>query len=54
MLIHTVIFWLKKDLTQEDRDLFFDGAKTLGAIASVEQSFMGTPADTPKRPCGRR
>lgn len=50
MLIHTVIFWLKKDLTHEDRDLFFDGAKTLGAIASVEQSFMGTPADTPKRP----
>ena len=50
MLIHTVIFWLKKDLTQEDRNLFFEGAKTLGNIASVEQSFMGTPADTPKRP----
>jgi hypothetical protein len=50
MLTHTVIFWLKKDLTQEDRDLFFDGARTLGTIASVEQSFMGTPADTPKRP----
>ncbi len=50
MLIHTVIFWLKKDLTQEDRDLFFDGVKTLEAIASVEQSFMGAPADTPKRP----
>jgi hypothetical protein len=50
MLIHTVIFWLKEGLTQEDRDLFFEGAKTLATIESVEQSFMGTPANTPKRP----
>ncbi|MBN36993.1 MAG: transcription-repair coupling factor [Opitutae bacterium] len=50
MLTHTVIFWLKKGLTQEDKDLFFEGAKTLSTIESVEQSYMGTPADTPKRP----
>jgi len=50
MLVHTVIFWLKEGLTQEDKDLFFEGAKTLSTIESVEQSFMGTPADTPKRP----
>lgn len=50
MLTHTVIFWLKEGLTQEDKDLFFEGAKTLSTIESVEQSYMGTPADTPKRP----
>lgn len=50
MLTHTVIFWLKEGLTQKDRDLFFEGAKTLSTIESVDQSFMGTPADTPKRP----
>ena len=50
MLIHTVIFWLKEGLTQEDKDLFFEGAKTLSTIESVEQSYMGTPADTTKRP----
>jgi len=50
MLTHTVIFWLKEGLTQEDRDLFFEGAKTLSTIESVDQSFMGTPASTPKRP----
>ena len=50
MLIHTVIFWLKEGLTQEDKDLFFEGATTLSTIESVEQSYMGTPADTTKRP----
>ena len=50
MLTHTVIFWLKEGLTQEDKDLFFEGAKTLSTIESVEQSYMGTPADTTKRP----
>jgi hypothetical protein len=50
MLTHTVIFWLKEGLTQEDRDLFFEGVKTLTTIDSVESSFLGTPASTPKRP----
>ena len=50
MLTHTVIFWLKEGLTQEDRELFFDGVKTLTTIDSVERSFIGTPASTLKRP----
>ena len=50
MLTHTVIFWLKEGLTQEDRELFFQGVETLTTIDSVEQSFLGTPASTPKRP----
>lgn len=50
MLTHTVIFWLKEGLTQEDRDLFFDEVKALTTIDSVENGFLGTPASTPKRP----
>ena len=50
MLTHTVIFWLKEGLTQEDRDLFFNEVKTLTTIDSVENGFLGTPASTPKRP----
>ena len=49
MLTHTVIFWLKEGLTQEDKELFFEGVKTLTTIDSVERSFLGTPASTPKR-----
>jgi len=50
MLTHTVIFWLKEGLTQEDRDLFFAGVNSLASICSVENTFIGTPANTPKRP----
>ena len=49
MLTHTVIFWLKEGLTQEDRDLFFDEVKALTTIDSVETGFLGTPASTPQR-----
>ena len=50
MLIHTVIFWLKKGLNEDDRKAFFDGVEKLGLIKSVEHSFIGTPAQTPDRP----
>ena len=50
MLTHTVIFWLKEGLTQEDRDLFFDEVKALTTIDSVETGFLGTPASTTQRP----
>lgn len=50
MLVHTVIFWLKEGLKEEDRNKFFKGVEKLGLIKSVEHSFIGTPADTPDRP----
>ena len=50
MLIHSVLFWLKENLTEEDRSEFFDGVEKLGEIESVEHSFIGTPANTTKRP----
>ena len=50
MLVHTVIFWLKNDLSDEARSTFFKEVATLGTIPSVEDFHLGTPAQTPKRP----
>tara|TARA_A200000159_G_C7165281_1_gene273057 strand:- start:53 stop:352 length:300 start_codon:yes stop_codon:yes gene_type:complete len=50
MLTHTVIFWLKKDLSEDQKVVFTNEVKTLGEIPSVESFHLGTPAPTPKRP----
>ena len=50
MLIHTVLFWLKKDLTDEDLTLFEQKLRALEKISSVEQMFLGRPSSTSKRP----
>ena len=50
MLIHTVIFWLKENLDEDDRSQFFQGVEKLGNIQSVEHNFIGSPANTAKRP----
>ena len=41
MLIHSVLFWLKENLSEEERSDFFDGVAKLGEIMSVEHSFIG-------------
>ena len=50
MLVHTVIFWLKKELSEDQKVVFTNEVKTLGEISSVESFHIGTPAPTPKRP----
>ena len=50
MLVHTVLFWLKKDLTDEDLTLFEQKLRALEKISSVEQMFLGRPSSTTKRP----
>mgnify|MGYP006094162621 FL=1 len=50
MLIHSVLFWLKDHLSEEDRSNFFKGVEKLGTIKSVKHNFIGTPANTAKRP----
>jgi hypothetical protein len=50
MLIHTVFFWLKPELTDAQRADFRRGVESLGKIESVEKVYVGTPAATPKRP----
>ena len=50
MLIHSVYFWLKPDLTAAQRATFRKGVESLGGIKSVKQLYVGTPAATEKRP----
>ena len=50
MLYHCVYFWLKPELTAEQRAEFRRGVETLKGIKSVEQVSIGTPAGTVRRP----
>lgn len=49
MLLHTVLFWLKPGLSTVEIDEFEAGLRSLIAIPSVRQGFVGRPAAT-RRP----
>ena len=46
MFIHSVYFWLREDLTPEQRQRFEDGIRSLAAIDAVERGYIGIPAPT--------
>jgi stress responsive alpha/beta barrel protein len=46
MFIHSVYFWLKPDLSDEERAQFWERARSLTTIESVRHGFTGTPAFT--------
>lgn len=46
MLVHSVFFWLKSDLSEEQRSAFRSGVESLAAIPSAEAVYIGTPAAT--------
>ncbi|MDP3072153.1 MAG: Dabb family protein [Opitutaceae bacterium] len=50
MLVHTVYFWLKPELTAAQRADFRTGVESLGKIKAVEKLYVGVPAKTVKRP----
>lgn len=50
MLVHTVLFWLHKNLQGDQLTEFRVGLETLKYIESAEAVYIGTPADTPPRP----
>jgi hypothetical protein len=50
MLVHTVYFWLKPELTEAQRADFRRGVESLAGIKAVEKLYVGVPAKTPKRP----
>lgn len=50
MLVHTVFFWLRPDLSAEQRAAFPGELKRLAAVGSVRQGHVGVPAATGKRP----
>jgi len=43
MLVHTVFFWLKPELTQAQRAEFRRGVESLAAIPHVERVYVGAP-----------
>ncbi len=50
MLVHSVLFWLKPDLTPAQRDEFVRGVESLRGIKAVSSVYIGKPAATEKRP----
>jgi hypothetical protein len=50
MLVHTVYFWLKPELTPAQLADFRRGVESLAGIKAVEKIYVGAPAATGKRP----
>ena len=50
MLVHIVLFWLKKDLSKDDLVFFKKEVNSLEKIPSVEHLYVGQPAGTTIRP----
>lgn len=50
MLIHSVYFWLRPELSDAQRTEFRRGLESLRAIGAAEQVHIGSPAPTTKRP----
>jgi hypothetical protein len=46
MFIHSVYFWLREDLSDEERAAFRRGVETLKAVPSVKFMDIGVPATT--------
>lgn len=49
MMTHTVFFWLRTDLTAEERLAFEQGVRSLLEIPGAKRAVIGKPAVTPKR-----
>lgn len=49
MIIHSVYFWLRKDLTAAERALFDGELRRLAKISYLERGYVGTPAATETR-----
>lgn len=50
MLVHTVYFYLKPELTEEQRTFFRLEVAKLGTIPEVTAFYLGTPAAVTPRP----
>jgi hypothetical protein len=51
MLVHSVFFYLRPDLTSAQREEFLkEGLESLRAVPSVKAAYIGVPAGIPPRP----
>jgi hypothetical protein len=46
VFVHSVYFWLKDELTWEQRARFWQGVNSLARIGTVRQAYVGRPAPT--------
>lgn len=46
MFVHSVYFWLKPDLNEEQKSIFWKNVKALKDIESLKHCWIGTPAST--------
>ena len=46
MMVHTVLFWLRKDLAKQELAEFHRDLSTLPGVPSVRHGFIGTPSPT--------
>ena len=44
MLTHHVLFWLKADMTPEQKTAFKQSLETLKGVETVQSLYIGTPA----------
>jgi hypothetical protein len=49
MLIHSVFFWLRADLTASEKAHFKSEVKRLSAIKTIESIYVGLPAALEER-----
>ena len=50
MMTHSVFFWLKPGLPEQDIKKFENGLRGLFSIDEIARGSIGTPAATPERP----
>lgn len=50
MLVHHVLFWLKPDVTAEQRAAFLAGLESLRKVNTIDAIYIGRPAGVPDRP----
>jgi hypothetical protein len=44
MLTHHVLFWLKADTTEEQKNAFRKGLESLDKVEAIKGMYIGTPA----------
>jgi hypothetical protein len=49
MLIHSVFFWLRAELTTAERAHFLAEVKKLSAVRTIEKIYVGAPATIAER-----
>jgi hypothetical protein len=46
MFVHAVYFWLREDLSEQERATFVELVHSLATIEDVHQGYIGQPAGT--------